>query len=84
MIPNYITEWLIGIGARPIDLVFIFILVSVRWHDMREIKRLRHMVTQHDKLILVQAWLLKIKLGINTVNVHRTGDYEIVNPLNND
>lgn len=82
MIPDYITQWLISIGARPIDLVFIFILVAVRFYDLREIKSYKHQVHQLDKLVLVQGWILKIKLGIDTVKIHRSGDYEIVSPLN--
>lgn len=48
------------------------------------VKKIRYVQAQHDKLILVQAHIIAAKLGIKTVNIHRSGDYEISQPLNQD
>ena len=37
---------------------------------------------QLDKLNLVHAYIIADKLKVNTVKIHRSGDYEITNPLN--
>lgn len=39
---------------------------------------------QLDKLTLYHAAIIRIKLGIKTVSIHRSGDHEIVNPINYD
>jgi len=70
------TEW----GATPIDFVIILMgLGVVLW-----VLPLRHSVIQHDKLLLVHSWIIKLKWGIRTTKNHRSGDYEIVDPLNDD
>jgi len=39
---------------------------------------------QLDKLNLVHAYIIADKLKVNTVKIHRSGDYEITNPLNDE
>jgi len=45
-------------------------------------KALDRKYQQLDKLNLVHAYIIADKLKVNTVKIHRSGDYEIVNPLN--
>jgi len=49
-----------------------------------EIKRMKHTAAQHDKLILLYGHLIKINFNVTSVKVHRNGDYEIAQPLNDD
>ena len=37
-----------------------------------------------NRLASNHAWIIKLKLGITTIRHHRTGDIEIVEPLNDD
>ena len=45
-------------------------------------KALDRKYQQLDKLNLVHAYIIADKLNIKTVKIHRSGDYEITNPLN--
>lgn len=71
--------------ASPADY-FIFVLgmlvvVYVIILSKRQ-KVLDRKYQQLDKLNLVHAYILADKLKVNTVKIHRSGDYEITNPLN--
>tara|TARA_Y100000593_G_scaffold80710_1_gene150724 strand:+ start:841 stop:1104 length:264 start_codon:yes stop_codon:yes gene_type:complete len=71
--------------ASPADYIIIAMGFSVVIVLVWLIKRhfaLEHKYHQLDKLVLVQAHIIKDKLNIKTVNIHRTGDYEVENPLN--
>jgi len=73
--------------ASPADYIIIgmgFMVVLVLIWAIRRIMTVEHKYHQLDKLVLVQAHILKDKLGVKLVKVHRTGDYEIEYPLNDD
>ena len=58
-------------------VVVFFVVMLYRKH-----KVLTDKYNQLDKLNLLHGYIIKDKLGITTVKVHRSGDYEIVQPLN--
>lgn len=72
-------------------IVLIMLIIAViylaKWvhfsnkKHIEEIKRLEKKYRTLDKLIIYHAVVIRIKLGIRTVKIHRTGDYEILNPI---
>lgn len=37
-----------------------------------------------NRLASNHAWIMRLKLGVTTIRHHRNGDFEIVEPLNDD
>lgn len=70
---NMTTEQLV------ITLLIVSVVLLFRW-----LKIQAHENQQRDKLVLLYGHIIKDKLGITTVKIHRNGDYEIVQPLNDD
>ncbi len=64
------------------EQLVITLLIAANILLYRWIKNLAHENRQLDKLVLIHGHIIKDKLGIKTVKVHRSGDYEIVQPLN--
>ncbi len=76
-----ILNWFVSIGARPLDALFIAILFLVRLNDLREIKALRAKVELLNTGHAVHAWIIHLKLNVKTIKRHRSGDYELVSPI---
>ena len=76
-----------GAGANWADFIILLMglcVVAYLRLQRKEIKKLRHEAVQHDKLILLYGHIIKSKWGITSVKIHRSGDYEIVQPLNDE
>jgi hypothetical protein len=70
--------------SMTIDQFVITALIVSNFAMWIRIQALSGKYHQLDKLILVHAWIINIKLGRMTVKQHRNGDYEIVEPMNGD
>jgi len=66
------------------EKLVITLLIAANILLYRWIKNLAHENRQLDKLVLIHGHIIKDKLKIKTVKIHRSGDYEIVQPLNED
>lgn len=77
-----ILEVLQASPADYVNLLLGMMVVLVLIWAIRRIIVIEHKYHQLDKLVLVQAHIIRDKLGIKTVDIHRTGDYEIEHPLN--
>lgn len=82
----FILDWISDNGS-PVDLAVFIMGMGVLFlviEQRREIRQLRKKYNLLDKLILYHAAILLMKLGVRTVKQHRSGDIEIVEPLNKD
>ena len=66
------------------EQLVIGLLIFAVMYLFTALKTVSHQYHQHDKLLLVLGHVVKDKLGITTVKIHRSGDFEIVQPLNGD
>ena len=71
--------------ASPADY-FIFLMgmlvVLYLIFQSKRIKKLEHDNRQLDKLVLVHAHIIASELKVRTVKIHRSGDFEIAQPIN--
>ncbi len=88
MIPQPILDFLTSMGARPFDIVFIVaavIALRVRHNDLKEVKADRERLWEKYELVndglLSHAWIIRLKLGVKTLKKHRSGDVELVQPI---
>ena len=63
------------------QLIIILLIVGFAYLH-RVYLKLAYKYAQLDKLNLVHAHIISDRLGIKTVKIHRNGDFEIINPLN--
>ncbi len=82
-----ILEILTILKASPADYVIfllgMLVVVYVIILSKRQ-KVLDRKYQQLDKLNLVHAYIIADKLKVKSVKIHRSGDYEITNPLNDE
>ena len=81
VILEQMTTWLLAIGARPIDILFIVILYMVRQRDIKAIKSLYDKYNLLNAGLITHAWVIRLKLGVKTLKKHRSGDVELVQPI---
>lgn len=74
-------NWLTDMGFRKIDLVFMVILFWVRRNDIKAIRALRAKYERLNTLVSNHAWIIRLKLGVQTIRQHREGDFEIVEAI---
>ena len=73
------------LAATPADyFIFALGMLVVVYLVMltKRVKNIEGKYHQLDKLNLVHAYIISDKLKVDTVEIHRSGDYEITNPLN--
>jgi len=92
-----IYDWIATHGS-PVDAVIIFLGMLVVWlirylvksqraQNVRmwaEIKEVKQKYNQLDKLTLLNSFLISDITGKKVVKIHRNGDYQIINPSNNE
>jgi len=81
IILEQLLNWFSSIGARPLDLLFIAILFFVRRNDVRRIEALRAKYELLNTGFSNHAWIIYLKLKVKTIRKHRSGDIELVNPI---
>jgi len=64
------------------EQLIITLLIVVVYVLYRKLEIILHKYNQLDKLIFAHALIISNKLGVKTVKIHRTGDYEIAQPIN--
>lgn len=64
-----------------IDQMCIFALVLYCSHQTRMITKLQYQFNQLDKLTLAQSIIQHMTTGVKLTQNHRSGDYDIVNPM---
>ena len=74
-------NWLSSIGARPLDLLFIVVLYVVRRNDVGKIRWLRAKYELLNTGFSNHAWIIYLKLGVKSIKKHRSGDIELINPI---
>ena len=65
-----------------IEQLVISLLVLTAYLLHKRLAHLTHKYNQHDKLIFAHALIISNKLGVKTIKIHRTSDYEIAQPIN--
>ena len=73
--------------ASPADyFVFFCGMLVVMWILLlvKRVKEVERANRQLDKLVLLHGHIIRDRLGITTVKVHRSGDYQIEQPLNEE
>jgi len=81
----YLINLLISLGATPAVMIIFLMGLPVAylaWANFKRNKILTEKYNQLDKLTLLNSFLLGDLTGKKIVKIHRNGDYEIVNPLN--
>jgi hypothetical protein len=63
------------------QLVMTLLIVAV-YLLYKELKLVRHKYAQLDKLVFAHSLIINTKLGVKTIKIHRSGDYEIAQPIN--
>jgi len=76
--------WVMANGSGVDVAIFVMGLpvAYLAWHNMKRNKVLTEKYNQIDKLTLLNSFLLADLTRKKIVKIHRNGDYEIVNPLN--
>jgi hypothetical protein len=83
------------LGATPVDIIIIVMGASAmavaRYRSSGQsgditslkarVKQVEFELKQLDKLTLLLSFIIHIKTGVKVVKHHRTGEYEIVNPI---
>ena len=64
-----------------IDQMCLFGLALYCGHQTRMITKLQYQYNQLDKLTLAQSIIQHMTTGVKLTQNHRTGDYDIVNPM---
>ena len=64
-----------------IDQMCLFGLALYCRHLTRLITKLQYQFNQLDKLMMAISIVLHIKTGVKLTQNHRSGDYDIVNPM---
>ena len=65
------------------QLVFIVCLQTlVIIYLVKKLVKLEHSYHQHDKLLFGHALIISNKLGVKTIKIHRSSDFEITQPIN--
>jgi hypothetical protein len=67
-----------------IEQLVISLLILAVYLLYRKLNCLQQKYNQLDKLNLVHAHIIHKRCGIKTVDIHRTNDYTIHYPLNED
>jgi hypothetical protein len=80
---DHVLAWFTSIGARPIDLLFIAILIAVRSRDSSRIDKLRSNYELLNTGFSNHAWIIYLKMGVKTIKRHRSGDIELVSAIDN-
>jgi len=64
------------------QLVITLLLVALYLLHKR-VTELHHKYSQLDKLVFAHGLIINTKLGVKTIKLHRSHDYEIDQPINN-
>ncbi len=64
-----------------IEQLVISLLILTVYLLHKRLVCLTNKYNQHDKLLYGHALIISNKLGVKTIRVHRTGDYEIRSPI---
>ena len=67
-----------------IQQLVITLLIVVVYLLYKKIECLQLKYNQHDKLLYGHSIIIYQKLGVKTVKLHRSNDYEIVQQANED
>ena len=59
----------------------LFLSQSYMWAKILKLSGKYHQI---DKMVLLHSWIIRIKLKVTTFKIHRNGDYEILDPINED
>ena len=78
---DQLMTWLLSIGARPLDLLFIAILYAVRRNDVKRMVWLRDKYELLNTGFSNHAWIIYLKLGVKTIRRHRNGDIELISAI---
>jgi len=70
---GFIREYL-GIVVG-IQTIIIFYLI-------KKLTAIEYKYHQHDKLLFGHALIISNKLGVKTIKIHRSSDFEITQPIN--
>jgi len=64
-----------------IDQMCIFALALYCANLTKQLNKLSYQYNQLDKLMMAISIVIHIKTGVKLTQNHRTGDYDIVNPM---
>jgi len=81
IILEQLSNWLLSIGARPLDLLFIAILYVVRRNDVGKIRWLRAKYELLNTGFSNHAWIIHLRLGVKSIKKHRDGHIELVSAI---
>lgn len=70
--------------ATTVDQLIIGLLVLSNIASWAKIAKLTGKYHQLNRLASNHAWIIRLKLGVTTIKQHRLGDFEIVEPLNEE
>jgi hypothetical protein len=63
------------------EQLIISLLIIVICVIYRRLEAITHKYNQLDKLIFAHSLIISNRLNVKTVKIHRTGDYEIHQPI---
>lgn len=78
---EYIRAALAWVDLSIEQLVISLLIVTV-FILYKKLEKLKQDYHQLDKLMFAHGLIINTKLGIRTVRVHRSGDYEVAQPIN--
>ena len=65
-----------------IEQLVISLLILTCFLLHKRLVCITHKFNQLDKLVFAHALIINTKLGVKTIRVHRSADYEIAQPIN--